>query len=113
MRLIVVTCLLAILSGCHRNSAPTRLRTSHATCESTCDYYQYCKGSQEEGRYGACISDCRSIFSEDGEMDRGALLQLQRLECPALLSFIEGEDGQALAPQSQKPISESGVSTEL
>jgi hypothetical protein len=74
-----------------------------------CDYYQYCKGNEKERRYDACISDCRSIFSEDGEMDRGALLQLQRLECSELLSFIEGDQQRALEPQEPEPQSSDGA----
>ncbi len=99
MRIFFLCSLLTLLSACPRSSAPSRVRTSHATCEAMCDYYQYCKGNQKEQRYSACISDCRSIFSEDGEMDRDALLQLQRLECPELLSFIEGDQSRPLAPQ--------------
>ena len=79
--------------ACARQSPPSRLRTNHATCEATCDYYRYCQGpvSNGEERNKACISDCRSIFSEDGEMDKSSLLQLQRLECSELLSFIDGD----------------------
>jgi hypothetical protein len=77
-----------------------------------CDYYEYCKGSEQEQRFGICVSDCRSIFSEDGQMDRGALLAMQRLECPELLSFIEGEDARPLAPQ-QSSLSKSSSAPEL
>ncbi len=116
MRAIAIIGLVTLLlSGCPRNNAPSRVRTSHATCEAMCDYYQYCKGDEKErrygGRYGACISDCRSIFSEDGEMDRDALLQLQRLECSELLSFIEGEKRRPLEPQ--EPESKSTDAAEL
>ncbi len=103
MRILAIGCLLTLLSGCPRSNAPSRVRTSHATCEAMCDYYQFCKGDEKEQRYSACISDCRSIFSEDGEMDRDALLQLQRLECPELLSFIEGDKARPLAPQEPAP----------
>lgn len=91
MRLLIATCLLGFIAGCTRSATPSRVRTNHGTCEAMCDYYQYCKGDREEQRYSACISDCRSIFSEDGKLDRDALLQLQRLECTELLSFIEGD----------------------
>lgn len=107
MREIAIICLVALLSGCPRNNAPSRVRTSHGTCEAMCDYYQYCKGNEKERRYGACISDCRSIFSEDGEMDRKALLQLQRLECPELLSFIEGDQSRPLEPAAPTPAPEA------
>ena len=109
MRGIAIICLVTLLAGCPRNNAPSRVRTSHATCEAMCDYYQYCKGDEKERRYSACISDCRSIFSEDGEMDRKALLQLQRLECSELLSFIEGDQRRPLEPQEAKPVPEDAT----
>ena len=91
MRLLIAICLLSLVAACTHGAAPRRLRTNHGSCEAMCDYYQYCKGDREEQRLASCISDCRSIFSEDGEMDQDALLQLQRLECTELLSFIEGD----------------------
>jgi hypothetical protein len=96
MRLLAATCILGLISACARSAPPSRVRTNHGTCEAMCDYYQYCKRSQVEERHAACISDCRSIFSEDGQMDRDALLQLQRLECTELLSFIEGDEERPL-----------------
>jgi hypothetical protein len=101
MRLWIATCVLGLISACARSAPPSRVRTNHATCEAMCDYYQYCKGSAEEQRHDACISDCRSIFSEDGRMDRHALLQLQRLECSELLSFIEGEQERPLTSSTE------------
>ena len=94
--LVVLTCLSLLLLACSHQVRPSRLRTNYATCEATCDYYQYCRGDEDPQRYGVCISDCRSIFSEDGEFDRSSLLNLQQLECSALLTFIEGEDRRPL-----------------
>ena len=113
MKFVIAGCLLTLLSGCPRSGAPSRVRTSHATCEAMCDYYQYCKGDEKEQRYSACISDCRSIFSEDGQMDRNALLQLQRLECPELLSFIEGDNARPLTLPEPKPTPDSQDAAEL
>ena len=94
--LIVLISASMVVTACMHQRKPTRLRARHATCEATCDYYQYCRGDQNQARLDVCLSDCRSIFSEDGEIDRRSLLDLQRLECTALLSFIEGDDNRPL-----------------
>lgn len=98
--LIALTCLSLAIVACSRQVRPSRLRTQHATCEATCDYYQYCRGDRSERRYDACMADCRNIFSEDGEFDRNSLIGLQQLSCKDLLSYIEGEDRRPLdAPE--------------
>jgi hypothetical protein len=52
----------------------------------------------------ACVSDCRAIFSEDGEVDNRALRELESLECSELVSYIEGDSGrapgEALSPET-------------
>ncbi len=97
MRALSVLCCLSLLAiACSRQARPTRLRTQYASCEATCDYYDYCRGDHDAERNQVCLSDCRSIFSEDGELDGDALLSLQQLECSVLLSFIEGDQRRPL-----------------
>lgn len=94
--LVALTCVSLAFLACSHQVRPSRLRTQHATCEATCDYYQYCRGDQNQRRYDACIADCRSIFSEDGEFDRNSLIDLQQLDCKDLLSYIEGDERRPL-----------------
>ena len=92
MRLSIIGLLVVLIAGlsCSHNGRPTRLRTHYGTCEATCQYYDHCKGSSNEERHNICVAECRNIFSEDGVMDKDALLQLQRLECAELLAYIDG-----------------------
>lgn len=66
------------------------------TCEIACEHYEYCKGERDPDREQVCVSECRTIFSEDGELDGAALHQLEELSCRQLLSFIEGRTRRAL-----------------
>ncbi|MCP4444946.1 MAG: hypothetical protein GY811_06315 [Myxococcales bacterium] len=60
------------------------------SCEVACDHYEYCKGTPDAAREQACLTECRTIFSEDGVVDGDSLAQLEELNCRQLLSFIEG-----------------------
>lgn len=85
-----------ILPACGAGMAPRRdLRSEPGTCEIACDHYEYCKGAPDAQREQACLTDCRTIFSEDGHVDGDSLRQLEELSCSQLLSFIEGPDARA------------------
>lgn len=79
------------LTACGAGLGPQRdLRSEHGSCEVACDHYEYCKGAPDPNREQACLSDCRTIFSEDGHVDGASLHELEGLSCRQLLSFIEG-----------------------
>ena len=66
------------------------LESENGSCEVACDHYEYCKETRDPAREQACLSECRTIFSEDGKVDGDSLRQLEELSCRQLLSFIEG-----------------------
>jgi hypothetical protein len=94
-RLFGALVAISLASGlsCSHQRVPQRGRSLTGTCEGTCDYYQSCKGERDATTFQACVRDCRVIFSEDGEVDRSALRELESLECREIVSYIEGEDG--------------------
>ncbi len=61
------------------------------SCEGMCEYYTACAGHDpdaDEAR--ACLSDCRLLYTDNGNTNERMLWQLQQLECPELLAYIEG-----------------------
>jgi len=97
-----IFCTLLMLSSCTK-PLPSRVRSSRGTCETTCATYDYCKGNTDETRTRICVAECRSIFSEDGRVDEQALLNLQRLDRPDLLAFIEGPQKHEIGADSVSP----------
>jgi hypothetical protein len=83
--------LILALNGCVSRAQPTRGRVIGGTCESTCNRYRQCKHGLSEEQLASCVSDCRLIFSEDGETDQSALRQLESLECRDLVAYIDGD----------------------
>mgnify|MGYP003631636259 CR=1 FL=1 len=88
---LAVLALLCIAScggqmATHNRAPPSEV----GSCEVACEHYEYCKGAHDAARENACLSECRNIFSEDGQVDGDSLRQLEGLSCRQLLSFIEG-----------------------
>ena len=95
-------CTTLLLIACTK-PLPSRSRANRGTCEATCTTYEFCKGSNNESRHQSCVAECRSIFSEDGKIDESALLNLQRLDCPDLLAFIEGPQKHEIGVAVESP----------
>lgn len=108
---IVIAFLLNVT--CVRHHYPQRARILTGTCEGTCDYYQDCKEARDGNAYRACVSDCRAIFSEDGEMDRSSLRELESLECPKLVSYIEGSSGRGPGETGSTPRGADDATSQL
>jgi len=88
----LVSIAIVFLIGCGATLGSYRA-TGEPTCEAVCDYYTGCRGIESEKVLSACVNECREIFYEDGEADRGSLRQFQRLECSEAIAFVEGSGG--------------------
>ena len=101
-----VLAVLALLGAC----AKSKPLTSHRfvpTCQGMCDYYTACAGHSRDGdTSSACLADCDLLYIDQGRTNERMLWQLQQLDCPDLLAYIEGDDRTPLRrDQLQAPLS--------
>jgi hypothetical protein len=96
LRLGLVIRLLALLVGltaltsttmCVRQPGAAQ-RNVTGTCQGACDYYLACKRDDDTQRWSACMTDCNEFFSNEQ-----ALREFERMECDAVVSFVEGPNG--------------------
>jgi hypothetical protein len=86
---VVASLLLLTLAGCARPHYVVHRRVT-GTCEGACDYYMYCKRSEDSAIHEACLFECNEIFSTPD-----SLKAFERLDCEDALAYVEGPSGRA------------------
>ena len=86
-------CATMLAGSCVRRGSTTSGRSSVGTCDGACSHYAACKGSSDQALMTACVRECTQFYAVDGVADSAFLIDYQRLDCPAAISFIEGQSG--------------------
>jgi hypothetical protein len=81
--------LALVLSACIVRTVHTRKLTG--TCEGACDHYIECKDGG--GDAGACVAECRQVFSDDE-----SLRAFESLSCADTIEYVEGPRAMTSSP---------------